>query len=587
MTFVLTRWTCVASALTTALFGCTGAGPSASHGNGGSGSGSGAAGGASGATGGNAGSAMLAMSGGGAGSGAVGQGGAPSAGAASSNGGAAALGGAASGGTAGMSAGTSGMLSGGAAGAGGGSGGGAAVALSGLKIEPNPNSVLSCYVSWTTDAAATSTVQFGVGGYQWEISDATPVTEHKVLVIGMHAAQMYMVKAISGAASAEGTFTTGALPKTIPVGSVKIHDKARAQPGWTLMNIQMLDPGTMASGGVVIPNSTHPPEAVIFDEEGQPVWYYVDGSVPDIGGAVSTMLTDKGVLIGPSWNSQQTNGTPPREVDFGGNVVWECKHASCGAGKNVSHHAGKLSNGDYVIIEYIATSDGVQSPVFRELKADSTEVWSLDWAKLVPPPSGSRTDWCHGNAITIDIEKNEVYANCRWVGLLKTSYQNPTKQWLMPASCASQGLGDITYDGSQYTDSHDPEIHSDGSILFFDNGGWNTRCMKSEYHTRVVEYQVDEANKTAKLVWEWPGNFSVPDTFYTSKWYSPYWGDADRLANGNVLIAAGILDTAEHGRIVEVTKAEGEIVWELQLPILYGAYRADRIDPPLVHPVTP
>jgi hypothetical protein len=553
-------------------------------------------------TGGSAGSAALGTAnngGGGAsmlGTGAQ-PGGGTTGGSGAAGGGGTAGGGGAAGGTAGAALGAGGLAAAGGAAVGGmagsagseiGSGGTGALvsSLTGLKIDPNPNSVLSCFVSWTTDVPAGSTVEFGVGGYQWEISDATPVTDHRVLVIGMHASQMYSIKAISGAMSAEGTFATGALPNTIPVATVTIHDQARTQPGWTLMNIQMLDPGTMASGGVVIPNSTHPPQAVIFDEEGQPVWYYVDGSVPDIGGAVSTVLTDKGVLIGPSWNSQQTNGTPPREVDFAGNIVWECKHAACGPGKSVSHHASKLPNGDYVIIEYVTRSDGVESPVFHELKADSTEVWSLDWAALVPPPSGSRTDWCHGNAITIDIDKNEVYANCRWVGLLKTTYQNPSKQWLMPASCASQGLGDITYSGSQYTDSHDPEIHADGTILFYDNGGWNTRCMKDVYHTRVVEYQVDQSAKTATLVWEFPGTFSVPDSFYTT-WYSPYWGDADRLANGNVLVAAGLVDPKIQGRIFEVTKAEGQVVWEMRLPILYGAYRADRIDPPLVHALSP
>ena len=40
----------------------------------------------------------------------------------------------------------------------------------------------------------------------------------------------------------------------------------------------------------------------MYDADGKPVWYYVDGTNPDIGGAVSTQLTDKGVLIGPTWN---------------------------------------------------------------------------------------------------------------------------------------------------------------------------------------------------------------------------------------------------------------------------------------------
>jgi len=130
---------------------------------------------------------------------------------------------------------------------------------------------------------------------------------------------------------------------------------------------------------------------------------------------VSTLLTDKGILVGPTWNAQQTTGTPPREFDFAGNIIWECKHAACLPGKNVTHETQKLSNGHYVILEYVGS--GTQNPVFREVDADSKEVWSLDWNAL-SPNTGGTGDWCHANAININIEKNEVYANCRWIGLM-------------------------------------------------------------------------------------------------------------------------------------------------------------------------
>ena len=96
----------------------------------------------------------------------------------------------------------------------------------------------------------------------------------------------------------------------------------------------------------------------IYDEEGQPVWYYVSGSQPDNGGAIDVEPTDQGVLIGPSWNGQLANAEPPREVDWAGNILWECGASICGAGESISHHAGKLSNGDYVVIQDITTNGG-------------------------------------------------------------------------------------------------------------------------------------------------------------------------------------------------------------------------------------
>jgi len=458
---------------------------------------------------------------------------------------------------AGTSAGGTGALAGAAGGGGSGVGGSTAGGISGLMIAPNPNSVLSCIVSWQTAAAAGSTVDFGVAGYQWEISDQTPVTEHRVVVIGMHAQQTYMVKAVSGGLSAEGMFTTGKLPDTVPVGTVMIHDAAKTQPGWTLMNVQKGDGTTSA-------RSASPPMAVMYDAEGLPVWYYIDGPNPDIGGAVSTQLTDKGVLIGPTWNTQFTTGIPPREVDFEGKIIWECASQACQPGKNVTHHASKLSNGDYVIIEYITTA-GVQNPIFREVTPDNKEVWSLDFAALVPPPQGSTGDWCHANAITIDIANDAVWANCRWVGVLKTTYTNPSKVWLLPAKYGSKGLGDFTYSpsSSQYSDAHDPEIHEDDhTILLFDNGGYGNGAVggtTAQFHSRAVEYKLDESAMTATLAWEFPGSFAVPDPWYTNNWYTPFWGDADRLANGNVLITGGIRSATVESRVFEVSKADGVV----------------------------
>jgi hypothetical protein len=453
--------------------------------------------------------------------------------------------------------------------------------LTNLRVEANPNSVLSCYVLWTTDVAAESRVQFGVGTLQWEITDAAMVTEHRVLVIGMRASQMYAIKAISGTASGDTTFQTQALPAALPAGTVMINDTAKRAPGWTLVNVQK-------GGSDNRPRSMEPPMAVIYDEQGHPVWYYIDVGGPDIGGAVSTQLTDKGVLVGPTWNQQTTNGIPPREVDFGGNVIWECEHTACDPGKNVTHEAVKISNGHYVILEYVTTG-GAQNPIYRELDANSQEVWTLDWNRLLPAPSGSTGDWCHANAITIDIQRNEVFANCRWMGLLKTTYTNPTMQWLLPASYGSKGQGDFTYSPTsiQFSDAHAPDFHpDDNTVIFYDNGGWSGSVdTTAGYHSRAIEYKLDTTAMTATLSWEFPGTFNVTDTWYTQTWYSPFWGDADRLANRNVLVAAGAIGPTRHSRVFEVAR-DGQLVWEMRLPNNYGVYRSERIAPPLVRAIT-
>jgi len=486
------------------------------------------------------------------------------------------------GGAGGASSGGAGAGSG-AAGMSAGMGGSAVTGGLTLTIEPNPNSVVSCLVSWKTDAPASSVVQFGLTDYLYEISDDTMVTDHKVTVIGMRAEQMYKIKGISGGASGEATFTTGKLPAQIPNGTVMVNETASRVPGWTLINVEQ---GSTADNR---PRSAVPPAAVIYDEQGFVVWYYIDGPGKDIGGAVSTQFTDKGVVIGPTWNEQTTNGVPPREVDWGGNIIWECKHAACLPGKNVTHETQKLSNGHYVILEYVGS--GTQNPVFREVDADSKEVWSLDWNAL-SPNNGGTGDWCHANAININIEKNEVYANCRWIGLMKTTYMNPTKQWLLAAEYGGE-TGDFTYSGSQFSDAHSPDFYDDtNTAIFYDNGGFSGSVdtvagpAGSGYHSRAVEYTVDTTAKTAKLTWEFPGTFATPDDWYQTKWYSPFWGDVDRLSNGNILIAGGMIGKDKpESRVFEVTKAEGKVIWELRLPQNFGVYRSERGMPAIVHAI--
>jgi hypothetical protein len=484
---------------------------------------------------------------------------------------------------------------GGGGGAGGNSGAGGQTgaedgptAITGLKIEDNPKSVLSAFVTWTTDKPGDSVVQFGQGRYEWAISDPARVTSHKVLIIGMYAGKSYQIKAMSSAggapASATGNYTTKALPSQIPVATVPINDATKSQPGWTLMNI-------IKSSSTMGPIAKDPAAAVMYDATGQPVWYYINGTTADFGGAISTYLTDKGVLIGPV-AAQSGPGESPREVDFAGNTVWECKDPTCGGSGGLTHDTIKLSNGNHVVNRWKAlTGMSIDSdPTFEEIDSTGKVVWSLTFSKLVPKPSGASGDWCHGNSIVIDIDKDVVYANCRFMGLVKASYRNPDSLvWFLPASYG-KGTG-LTFAsaGSQYSDSHDPEVHDDGTVLLFDNGGYSASMTPggstNTYHSRAVEYRIDEAKKTATLVWEFPGTFSV-DAWYKNNWYDSYFGDADRLANGNVLIAAGSVGAnLGDARVFEVTKADGEVVWEFRLPASYGTYRAERIVPPLVKAV--
>ena len=459
-------------------------------------------------------------------------------------------------------------------------------------IEANPKNVLSAFVSWTTEMPSDSVVQFGQGKYEWEVSDSAQVTSHRVLIIGMYASSSYQIMAMSSAGdatgSATGNFTTGSLPAQIPAATIGANDTTNTQPGWTLMNI-------LRASSPSAPVSNDPAVAVICDATGQPVWYYIDGTSADYGGSTASYLTDSGILIGPVYAGNGSTGESPREVDFAGNTIWECQDPKCGGTDQVSHDTIRLSNGNHVVVRWAGVGSGTLSTAtdvdaaFEEIDSTGNVVWSVVFGELVPKPSGADVDWCHGNSVTVDIPDDAVYINCRFMGLIKTTYTNPTSLvWYLPAAYGG-AAGNMAFSptSAQYSDTHDPEIHDDGTILVFDNGGYATMPGgPTTLHSRAVEYEIDENAMTATLVWEFPGNFTV-DSWYQNNWYNAYYRDADRLANGNVLITAGsVSQNAGDARVFEVTKADGRVVWKFELPPSYGVYRAERIVPPLVRAIT-
>jgi hypothetical protein len=485
-------------------------------------------------------------------------------------------------GFAGMSANAGSGASAGSSALGGASAGGAAtggmsaggfgpgtLALTNLKIEANPNMTISCFVSWTTAEAAASEVDFGETDYTLRIRDAALVTDHKVLVIGMHAETMYKIRAVSGngqgTGSVEGSFTTGKLPNALPKATLNVDDIADDKKGWMLTNIQA---------------NSSPALAVMYDEKGLAVWYYVHGKTNDQRGDVVTeLLSSNTVLVGP------TNGEPGREVDLSGKVIWE--GPANGTTQLMSHYVGKTSKGNYLLNYELdkAVSNGstkIDDQRLVEVTPKNEEVWSWKLFDHIEP-AGTREELCHGNMLVLDEANDILYYNCRFAGLFKIDRKSGDILWRMGGTYdkTTLGPGDFTFSptASQYSDTHEPEFHEDGTILFYDNGGYaGLGASGGNYHSRVVEYKLDETAKTCTVTFEFPGSFSGVDTWYKNTWYSPFWGDADQLPDGNILVTAPVRSSSASTRFFEVTR-EGKIVWELELPPNNGSFKAQRLTP--------
>jgi hypothetical protein len=444
--------------------------------------------------------------------------------------------------------------------------------VDGLQVELNSKMNLGAYVTWTTAEPANSEVEFGESEFVMKTTGGDElVTEHKVHVVGMRPETLYKLRARSTSAtatgSADGEITTGALPTFLPdKADVVTPAGSSTAPGYTLMNFW--DSG----------NS--PTVAVIVDPEGYPVWYYVNGTARDQFGATSTDVTPDGtILIGNAGNE------PARDVDLEGNILWV---GPTGGDAALSHHTSKLKTGNYLVVRESSASARVE-----EVDAEKKVVWSFDLYEDSPVTNNGANDWCHLNSVRTDASEKYVFFNCRYQGLFKIDKATKAIVWHMGAAMDDSQSGDVTYkpDNSvRFNDAHDPEVHEDGTALFYDNQGWSNRNVgeaNGNFHTRLVEYMVDDAKKEATLTWEFPGSFST-DAWYKDDWSTPIWGDANRLANGNVLVAAGVTGTGGGGmtkpgtksRIFEVTR-EGQAVWAIEWPEGKGTYRATRLSLPV------
>ena len=436
---------------------------------------------------------------------------------------------------------------------------GPAPTISDLEVTENPNNILSCYVSWQTDVSAISTVEFGEGAYRFRIRSDEVTTDHRVLVIGMHAESDYHIKAVSettgGKGEAETTYTTGTLPEVVSVPSLGVTDVEGMQEGWTLLNLSDMS------------QAPPPPMvAAMYDMDGLPVWYFINEDAPDSHGDTPVDLIDGNIITVGAVAYE----IPPKEIDLSGKVLWEGQPQVMR--EAITHHFEKLEDGTYVALREVY-SDLLRGDIVEVFTADFGVMWKwntfdyVDWVDDVT--SG---DWSHCNSVTVAPEEDAFYLSCRnFSNVLKVSLSGHMDIiWRL----GEGGSFDSDPDASVpwFAEQHDPEIQPNGNILIYDNGTLERNA------SRVVEYALDTDRMRTEIVWEFPGDFDV-DPWYKESWFTNYWGDADRQPNGNTLVVAGnIPGRGEASRVFEVTE-DGRVVWEVSFPN-NGIYRAQRLSPP-------
>jgi arylsulfate sulfotransferase len=170
--------------------------------------------------------------------------------------------------------------------------------------------------------------------------------------------------------------------------------------------------------------------------------------------------------------------------------------------------------------------------------------------------TGSTIDYAHSNSIEIDYEGNILLSSRHMDEITKINRETGDIIWRWGGVHCKNNQFTFINDPIGFSHQHDVRRLPNGNITVFDNGN-----LHSPRFSRVAEYQIDEVNKLAFLIWEYRNN---PET------YSNAMGSTRRLNNHNTLIGWGI----ENKPAISEVHPDGTIAFYLSHPDTIFNYRA-------------
>lgn len=170
-------------------------------------------------------------------------------------------------------------------------------------------------------------------------------------------------------------------------------------------------------------------------------------------------------------------------------------------------------------------------------------------------------DWMHANSISLDDNGDLVVSIRNFNEVIKISRQDSSIIWRLGGKNNNFAFPDDTL---QFTLQHHATVLPNGNISILDNGTYHNPPV-----ARAIEYQLNTANDTASLVWEYRNNIE-----------SIALGSHQVLPNGNHLINWGTdISSVFSTPIVETGPNMDELV-NIDFPQGFFSYRAFCYDLP-------
>lgn len=169
----------------------------------------------------------------------------------------------------------------------------------------------------------------------------------------------------------------------------------------------------------------------------------------------------------------------------------------------------------------------------------------------------------HMNAVWLDTDGNFLISGRHSSLIAKIHRTTGAVLWVLGGKANQfvfSSASGIT-DAPEFSYQHDIRRLPNGHISLFDNG-----TQRTPQWSRGVEYELDEVNKTCKLVWQFRHS---PDI------YAGVQGAMQTLADGHRLLAWGSGLLNSQTAITEVDQS-GTVVFEAQLPNMMYPYKAEK-----------
>lgn len=424
-----------------------------------------------------------------------------------------------------------------------------------------------------------------------------PYSPINFFVAGMNSSRTYHMRVLFDCFgkvwdSPDQTFTTGAVP-----GTDLDPDGSSVPVIMPAITVTRPTPALNPAPGVEVFNMVEPPNVNIYrafvtDLQGNMIWYFDPGA--EGGSATPMKLLDNGHFMIDDGLLQ--------EVDLGDNIIRSVSQQQVNQSlqaKNydftigIFHHdVVVLPNGHWVTLAY-TTKQFTNLPEYPgtmtvtgdaliDIDPSGNVAWAwngFDHLDINRHLQGL-PDWTHSNAIVYTADGNLLVSMRHQSWILKIDYENGLGTGSVLWKLGEEG--DFTSASGDPNDwfyaEHDPSIlTSDGSkttLAIWDNG--NLRIDSSgamcgvgsgpACYSRATIFQIDEAAKTANLLWD-----------YLPGFYSWWGGSIGQLSNGNMEFDMTIPTNTTASQVTEVTQTGNpQVVWQLNITG-ENAYRTSRI----------